>query len=110
MDSMRLLCALLVAAALTILGGCGSSTTPGTVSNGNSVPAGYPKDVPVYPGARVASTQALPEKHLIELTLESADERAKIGDYYRTGLQSAGWKIDNSFSSTDVTAFIALKS
>jgi hypothetical protein len=78
-------------------------------SAGGQVPADYPKDVPVYPGAKVVTTQSASQKHMINLIMETQDEVAAIADFYKKGLESNGWKIDNTMTSDQMSAFNAIK-
>src|SRR5438105_116265 len=57
-------------------------------SAGGQVPADYPADVPVYPGAKVVTTQSASQKHMVNLIMETQDEVAAITDFYKKGLES----------------------
>jgi len=85
---------------------CGSSQTPGATAG---VPEGYPKDLPIYPGATVTRMQTGSTQHLIELMLASPDSAAKIVEFYKQRLASNGWKITNTMTSEQVSALTAVK-
>ncbi len=70
------------------------ATSEGTVSTGNAVPADWPTDVPVYPGAAVqysASVNPSGGKKGNALILMSLDDVQKVSDYYKDALGSQGW-------------------
>src|SRR5216110_1732478 len=65
---------------------------------GGKVPADYPKDVPVYDGAKVILSQSASEKNAHNLVLESNDPADKIADFYKKGLESNGWNIEGAMN------------
>jgi len=76
---------------------------------GDKIPDDYPKDLPVYPGAKVMVTQSLSEKNARTLMLESTDPADKIAEFYKKGLESNGWKIENTMTSGEMNIFTAAK-
>jgi len=82
--------------------GCSRSTTK---AGGEELP----KDALVYPGVKVTMAQSAPQQHLANLVLESTDPYDRIVDFYRKGLESNGWKIENTMTSEQVSAFTAVK-
>lgn len=136
MKSMKIRCAVLACLALAM--GCSRSTTykskDGSVTveqksgdtssivatdkdgktvtvniGGGKIPDDYPKDLPIYPGAKTTAVQSTSEKHMVNLMLESGDAMDKIAGFYKSGLESNGWKIENSISTAQMTAFTAAK-
>ena len=73
------------------------------------IPADYPKDVPVYDGAKVIMAQSATEKNMHNLVLESTDPPDKIADFYKKGLESNGWKIEGTMNMGDINMFTAVK-
>jgi hypothetical protein len=64
----------------------------------SKIPDDFPKNVPIYPGAKIMSTVSLAEGkngHLI--TLESKDEPTQVLEYYKKNL--AGFKTDSELAS-----------
>lgn len=59
------------------------------VGQGATVPATFPKDVPVYPEAKVLTSVAKPkgEKTAHVLSLETSDSPSKIVGFYRDKLE-----------------------
>ena len=76
---------------------------------GGKVPADYPKDVPVYDGAKVILSQSATEKNAHNLVLESNDPADKIADFYNKGLESNGWKIEGAMNVGEMKMFTAVK-
>ena len=77
--------------------------------NGGKVPGDYPKDVPVYDGAKVIMAQSISEKNTHNLVLESNDPADKIADFYKKGLESNGWKIEGTMNMGEMNMFTAVK-
>jgi len=137
MVSMRISCAVLICLALALTGCKKSatySTSDGSVTveqkggdassmtfaskdgksvtmnvGGGKIPDDYPKDIPVYPGAKVTLTQSLSEKNTRTLMLETADAADKITEFYKKGLESNGWKVENTMMSGDMNMLTAAK-
>ena len=59
-----------------------------------ALPADFPKDVPVYPGAKVTMAASNTEDKTTTLTLESKDAVEKIADYVSKETAAQGWKED----------------
>jgi hypothetical protein len=78
------------------------------VGNGK-LPADYPKDVPVYDGAKVILSQSASEKNTHNLVLESNDPPEKIAEFYKKGLESNGWKIESTMNMGEMSMFTATK-
>jgi len=72
------------------------------------VPADFPKDVPLYPGARATATMAAAgEGTLVTFDIEDAPE--KVYDFYQEKLASDGWQIASSASMGGQWMIRALK-
>ena len=77
--------------------------------DGGKVPDDYPKDVPLYAGAKVIMSNTASEKHAKHLVMESTDPADKIADYYKKGLESNGWKIEGTMNMGEMNMFTAAK-
>ncbi|MDQ6705561.1 MAG: hypothetical protein M3Z85_06315 [Acidobacteriota bacterium] len=77
--------------------------------NTGSMPSDYPKDVPVYSGAKVVIAQAISEKNGSHLMLETADSAAKIIEYYKKELDANGWKTEASMDMGAMSIITATK-
>ena len=67
-------------------------TSKGELATGSAaqIPAGFPKDIYVYKGAKVLSSMTMPGGQM--LTLETADPLARVAEAYQKEMTAAGWK------------------
>ena len=74
---------------------------------GGKLPDGFPSDFPVYPGAKITSswTSSGDDSKGISVVLETSDAPTKVADYYKTNIESKGWKTTASFSSEGTTTY-----
>ncbi|MDQ6665016.1 MAG: hypothetical protein M3Z23_11550 [Acidobacteriota bacterium] len=77
--------------------------------NTGSMPADYPKDVPVYNGATVVISQAMSKKNGSHIMLETTDSAAKITEYYKKELDANGWKTEASMDMGAMSIITAHK-
>ena len=83
------------------------SKTGATVDVGSGkVPVNFPKDFPIYPGAKVTSslsggTQG--EGSGFWLTLTTGDAVEAVADFYTKGFASGGWTIEATYTANDAT-------
>lgn len=77
--------------------------------NAGSVPADYPKDIPVYGGAKTVMAQSTNEKNAHTLMLETADPVNKIADFYKSELEKNGWKTENTVATGEMHMMNATK-
>jgi len=70
---------------------------------GGKLPEGFPKDFPVYPGAKVVSsfTANTDGKDGMSVVWETGDAVNKVSSFYKTNLVSNGWKISATFEQGD---------
>jgi len=61
---------------------------------GVALPDGFPKDVPLYPGATPTVTNSNAEVTTVMLT--TADAAAKVSAFYKEKLAAAGWTTKNT--------------
>jgi len=75
-------------------------TSQGTasISGDAKLPDGFPTDVPVYQPSSVkaAVTDNSQGKENFLVNLETTDEKAKVFDWYKTELETQGWKTLNT--------------
>ena len=62
-----------------------------------AIPAGFPKDIYVYDGAKVLTSMTMPQGHM--LTLETADPASRVADAYQSAMAAAGWKQEMAMDS-----------
>ena len=61
------------------------------------LPADFPKDVPIYPGATVKQAGATAKEMVI---LETRDAKGKALAFYKVELPKNGWKMEQPFSGS----------
>lgn len=78
--------------------------TGSSVSIGENmdIPDDFPKDVPIYPGAKASSIMTSTSEKTANATLTSGDEATKITKWYEDKFKSEGWTEDNSSTINDV--------
>jgi hypothetical protein len=59
-----------------------------------ALPADFPKDVPVYPGAQVTVASTDKSNHTTMITLHTPDALDKVSGYIQTEATSQGWTED----------------
>jgi len=73
----------------------GSAAAPDAIVKEGEVPADFPSDVPIYPGATIGSS--LTTKGLgVFATFESNDSVEAVISHYRAELGKSGWRVDNA--------------
>ncbi len=79
----------------------------------NKVPDTFPKDFPIYPGAKVTSSLSgaeAGENSGFWLTMTSSDSVEKVTAFYKTELAKKGWKVDSTFSANNTVTETVSKS
>jgi hypothetical protein len=61
------------------------------------LPADYPKDVPIYPGAKVEQAGPAVKDMVV---LSTADSKDKALAFYKAELPKNGWKIEKAYSGS----------
>ncbi len=77
----------------------GQSVQVGT----GKIPDNFPKDFPVYPGAKVTSSLSGSDKGLKNgfwLTLSSTDTLDTVSSYYKSNLKTNGWTVKTTLETT----------
>lgn len=72
----------------------------------NEVPDTFPKDFPIYSGAKVTSSLSgaqAGKSNGFWLTLSTPDASDKVVSFYKTELAKNGWTIDSTFTANDTT-------
>lgn len=70
----------------------------GNLSFGSGLPDNFPKDIPIYPDAKVGGYMSGKNNELSgsTTTLTSKDSAADIYDYYIANLEKKGWSVNSS--------------
>jgi len=95
------------AASMTFTGKNGEKVTMDV--NSGKLPADYPSDVPVYKDARITLAQAVSDKNGRNLVMETADAADKVAGFYKSGLESNGWKIEGTVAMGEMNMITATK-
>ena len=74
---------------------------------GEKLPDAFPKDFPVYQGAKVVSSvsniqQGKGNGFLVTFTIPSGQGLNKVVPFYKSGLNTSGWTITSSFDSDTI--------
>jgi len=67
----------------------------------STIPADFPKSVPIYPGSKVLSTVSISQGEGHMVTLNTKDSAQQVLDYYKKNLGS--FKVDGELASGDTT-------
>ncbi|GMV14934.1 MAG: hypothetical protein DYH12_23980 [Sorangiineae bacterium PRO1] len=71
------------------------------LGTGSSVPADFPKAVPIYPGAKVISAVTISQGEGHMVMLNSSDSTQQVLEYYKKNL--SGFKVDGELAGGDTT-------
>ncbi|MCC6663814.1 MAG: hypothetical protein IT375_08725 [Polyangiaceae bacterium] len=71
------------------------------LGEGSSVPADFPKAVPIYPGAKVMSAVTVSQGESHVVTLNTKDSTQQVLDFYKKNL--ASFKTDGELTGGDTT-------
>lgn len=100
-------------AGTALLQGAIESKTGQTVTVGTEkLPDTFPKDFPVYPGAKVISSVSgiqQDKTNGIIVTFTTTDGLDKVVPFYKSGLSINGWTITSSFDSDSVQTWVIAK-
>jgi outer membrane lipoprotein-sorting protein len=58
---------------------------------GAKVPDGFPKDIPIYPGAEIQMSSSDPGTKTFAVQALSADAIDKVAEYYKKEMKAQGW-------------------
>ena len=81
---------------------------------GEKLPDTFPKDFPIYPGAKVVSSvsniqQGKGNGLLVTFTIPSGQGLNKVVPFYKSGLNTSGWTITSSFDSDTIQTWAIAK-
>jgi hypothetical protein len=82
-----------------------------TVIGGNEIPSNFPKDVPLYPNAKPASSwsSSAQNNQGVMVSLETTDLKSKVTDYYDKELPKNGWIIETNSKTADGAMYVIKK-
>ncbi len=85
----------------------GKDGTTADINTGKPI-TDYPGDAPLYPGKSVMDIKA-EQKHARTVMVQSPDSVDKITAFYKSELDSKGWKTDTTIQSAQANVFVASK-
>ncbi len=70
---------------------------------GGDLPESFPKDFPVYSGAKLVSSFSASGEggDGVSVVWETGDSFDKVTDFYKKKLQEDGWKVESTFEQKD---------
>lgn len=83
------------------------SSRQNAVTTNDQVIAGWPNDVPMYPGA-VITTSGKVKGTNYDTVLNTSDTSQKVISYYQTALPQNGWAVDNSSTGNNTPGLTTL--
>jgi len=86
---------------VTVKGPDGGTVRVASGEEGVSVPEGFPKDVPLYPGAIV--TTAATVQNAMNVVLKTKDPISKVTSFYKEKMKDNGWEIQTAVDTADGT-------
>ena len=75
---------------------------------GEELPDTFPKDFPIYPGAKIVSSVSS-NGLLVTFTAPDGHGLAKVVPFYKNGLGTSGWTITSSFDSDTIQTWAIAK-
>src|SRR3989338_8122577 len=75
---------------------------------GEKLPDTFPKDFPIYPGAKIVSSVSS-NGLLVTFTAPDGHGLAKVVPFYKNGLGASGWTITSSFDSDTIQTWAIAK-
>jgi len=77
-------------------------TQDGVVLSGENakIPDNFPKDVPVFPGAKATLVTTDTKSEMFSVSLTTADTLENVGAYYKKELAANGWKEEQTMTQS----------
>lgn len=89
------------------------SKTGGKISVGNQeIPADFPKDFPIYPGAKATGSLSGMNKEVDKgyyIIMTTPDELANLKTFYDTNLKKNGWIVESSMTLGEMYTYTVKK-
>jgi len=76
---------------ITMHGKKGETVRVAGGEGGVALPEGFPKDVPIYPGAKVAAS--VKSQDGMHVTLQTSDAAGKVSAFYKEQMKANGWEM-----------------
>ena len=78
-----------------------------TATSGVALPDNFPKDIPIYKGAKVQMASSQPKVSMVQLLVDAAAPDA--AKYYQDELKAQGWEIESTTNMGDSSMVVAKK-
>jgi hypothetical protein len=72
-----------------------------------ALPEGFPTDVPIYPGAKVATSVKTGDA--MHATLQTSDAADKVSAFYKEKMKANGWELKTTMDMGQGTMLVGLK-
>jgi hypothetical protein len=92
---------------ITVEGKAGEKLRIAAGEAGVSLPNGFPKDVPVYPGATIAVSATTQD--MINVSLQTTDQPQEVKAFYQEKLKQNGWQTQSTLNIPQGTMLHATK-
>ena len=82
------------------------------LEDGEQLPDTFPKDFPIYQGAKVAASVSNTQQgkgNGFLVTFTTSDGLDKVVPFYKNGLSIGGWTITSSFDSDTIQTWVIVK-
>ena len=85
-----------------------TKTDQAVAVGGEKLPDTFPKDFPIYPGAKIVSSVSS-NGLFVTFTAPDGHGLAKVVPFYKNGLSTNGWTITSSFDSDTIQTWAIVK-
>jgi hypothetical protein len=82
---------------ITIEGKQGEKVRIAADEAGVALPDGFPKDVPIYPGATI--TASATTQNMMNVTLQTKDQPQQVRTFYQGTLKQNGWEMQSTMNT-----------
>jgi hypothetical protein len=89
------------AVEVTVKGADGGTVRVAGGEGGVALPEGFPKDVPIYPGATVTTSATV--ENAMNAVLKTSDPVNKVAAFYKEKLKANGWESKAAMDMADGT-------
>lgn len=80
-----------------------------SVGEGATIPANFPKDVPLYPNLKVMVSHVVVEQESYTVSGTVQDTVAKVAEFYTKEAEGQGWKQEQAMNMPNMQNFIYKK-
>jgi hypothetical protein len=92
---------------ITVHGKKGETVPVAGGEGGVALPEGFPKDVPIYPGAKVLTS--VKTQDAMTVALQTSDQADKVSAFYKEQMKAGGWEIKTTMDMPQGTMLMGEK-